>query len=93
MVLDVTGKKIIFLIDKGATKSVLISHTGPVSCKTCTVTGVDRKPHIGFFTGLLTCQSDSVSAYVAFIVPSCHPPLGRDLLGSPRAILQLGGPG
>ena len=30
VVLDVAGKKIIFLIDKGATKSVPISHTGPV---------------------------------------------------------------
>ena len=43
-----------------------ISHTGPLSCKSCTGTGVDRKPHIGFFTGPLTCQSEQHLTLHAF---------------------------
>ena len=41
VVRDVTGKKIIFLTDTGATYPVLISHAGPLSSKSCSVTGVD----------------------------------------------------
>ena len=37
VVLDMTGKKISFLIDRGATYPVLISHAGPLSSKSCTV--------------------------------------------------------
>ena len=55
MVLDVAGKKIIFLTDTGATYPVLISHAGPLSSKSCSVTGVDGKPHTRFFTGSFTC--------------------------------------
>lgn len=56
MILDVAGKKITFLTDTGATYPVLISHAGPLSSKSCSVTGVDGKPHTCFFMGSLTCQ-------------------------------------
>lgn len=36
--LDMTGKKIYFLINTGATYSVLISHVGPFPSKSCIVT-------------------------------------------------------
>ena len=93
MVLDTAGKKINFLSDTGATYSVLISHTGPPSSKSCTVTGVDGKPHTRYFTGPLTCQFEQCLISCAFLVgPECPIPLlGRDLLGSLGAILQLGG--
>ena len=89
-----TGKKIDFLIDMGANYSVLISHTGPLSSQSCTVTGVDRKPHTHYFTGLSLANFEQWLILHAFLVvpegPS--PLLGRYLLSSLRAILQLGGP-
>lgn len=56
VVLDVTDMKIDILIDMEATYSVLISNTGPLCSKSCTATGVDRKPGTHDFTGPLTCQ-------------------------------------
>ena len=78
----------------GATYSVLISHTGPPSSKSCTVTGVDGKPRTHYFTGPLTCQFEQwLISHAFLVVPECPTlPLKRDLLSSLRAILQLGGP-
>ena len=41
---NVAGRKIGFLMDMGATYSVLTSPSGPLPSKTCTVTAVDGKP-------------------------------------------------
>ena len=94
MVLNMAGKKINFLIDTGDTYSVLISHTGLLSSKSCTVTGVDRKPHTHYFSGPLTCQCEQRLISHSFsVVPECPTPLhGRDFLASLGAILQLGDP-
>ena len=54
-VLDMAAKKVNFLIDTEATYSVLIFHTGSLSSKSCTVTGVNGKSYT-HFTGHLTCQ-------------------------------------
>lgn len=84
MVLDVTGKKIIFLIDKGAAKSVLISHTGPVSSKSCTVTGVDRSSHIGFFLlGFSLASLGTVFELIWLLLSLAVTHHWVDLLGSP----------
>ena len=82
-------RKSAFLIDTGVTYSVLIFLTEPLSSKSCTVTGVDRKPHIHFFTGPLTCEfKECLISHVFLVVPECPTPLvGRDLLDSLRAIL------
>ena len=90
VVLDMTGKKISFLIDRRATYPVLISHAGPLSSKSCTVTSVDGKPHTHFFTGALTCQFDQrLTSHGFLVVPECPTP---PPLSSLRAILQFGGP-
>lgn len=41
MTLDVAGKQINFLVDTGATYSVLTDHVGPLTSKAYTITGVD----------------------------------------------------
>ena len=94
MVFDMADKKINLLVDTGATYSVLISHPGPLSSKSCTVTCVHRKPHTHYFTGPLTCQFEQQFILHAFlVVPEYPTPLmGKDLLRSLGAILQLGGP-
>ena len=72
MVLDVAGKKIKFLTDTGATNSVLIFHAGPLSSKSCTVTGVDGKLHTHYFTGPLTCLSEQrLISRASLVVPEC----------------------
>ena len=55
---------------------------------------VDGKPRTHCFTGPLTCQFEQRLISRAFlVVPECPTPLlGRDLLNSLRAMLQLGGP-
>ena len=66
----------VILIDRGATYPVLISHAGPLSSKSCTVTGVDGKTHACYFTGPLTCQFEQFLISHAFlVVPECPTPL------------------
>ena len=86
-------RRSIFLTDTGATYSVLISHAGPLSSESCTVTGVQGKPHPHYFTGPLTCQFEQrLISHTLLVVPECLTPLlARDLLGSLGATLQLGG--
>ena len=93
VVLVMAGKKINFLVDMGTTYSVLISHTGPPSSKSCAVTGVNGKPRSHYFTGPLTCQCEQqLISCASLVVPECPTPLlERDHLSSIRAILQLGG--
>ena len=80
VVLDMTGKKISFLINRGATYPVLISHAGPLSSKSCTVTGVDGKPRTHFFTGALTCQFDQrLTSHAFLVVPECPTPPPSEL--------------
>ena len=57
---DVAGKKMDFLMDTGATYSVLNSHSGPLSSKSCTGTRVDGKPPTCHFTGLSLDNLNSV---------------------------------
>ena len=86
-----TDTKIDFLTDMEATYSVLISHTGPLFSKNCTVTGVDRKPGAHDFTGPLTCQSEQRLILRDLpVVPQCPTPLlGKDLLSSLGVTLWL----
>ena len=54
MVPDMAGK-IDFLMDMGATYSVLSSHTGPLSSKSCTVTvSMENLPPVTSLSSLLT---------------------------------------
>ena len=48
--LDVVGKKINFLVDTGATYSVFISYTGPLSFSSINIMEVEEKSHTCFYT-------------------------------------------
>ena len=78
----------------GAIYSVLISRAGPLSSKSCAVTGVDGKPHTHYFTGSFTCQFEQwLISHAFLVVPEFPTPLlGRDFLSSLGAILWLGDP-
>ena len=52
VVLDMTDKKIDFLIDKGATYPVLIPHAELLSFKSCIVMDVEGKSRIIILLGL-----------------------------------------
>ena len=62
----------------------LISHVGPLSAKSCTVTVVSGKLCTHYFTGPLIGQLEQWLISHAFLaIPQCHTPiLGRDLLSS-----------
>ena len=90
---DMTGKKIDFLIDTGHTYTLLISHVGHFSSKSCTVTGVNGKPCTHYIIGRLTCQFEQcLISHVFLVVPQCPTSLlERAFLRSLGAILQLWG--
>lgn len=97
VVLNLAREKVdfyFFLTDRGTIYSVFISHVGPLSSKCYTVTTVNGKPLAHYFAGPLICQYDQQLISHTFpAVPQCPMPLlGRDLLSSLRAILQLGDP-
>lgn len=53
--MDVAGRSITFLLDTGATYSVLTSFSKPFSSRNCTVLGVTGKPISQYFTSPLCC--------------------------------------
>lgn len=87
--LDVAGKKINFLVDTGATYSVLNSYSGPLSSKSAKVMGVEGNLKAYFYTFPITCQFESqIFKHSFLIVPQCPIPLlGRDLLARMGTIL------
>ncbi|KAK1346531.1 hypothetical protein QTO34_000387 [Cnephaeus nilssonii] len=89
--LQVAGKQISFLIDTGATFSVLPSFSGPLSPSTISVMGIDGKSTCPLATGPLPCLLDNSPITHSFLVmPSCPVPLlGRDILTKLGATLQL----
>ena len=58
MQLDVAGRSENFLVDTGATYSVLISYSGPFSSQTCTIWGATGKATTKRFTRALFCCWD-----------------------------------
>ena len=80
--LQVAGKSISFLMDTGATYSVLPSFSGPSHPSTFTVMGIDSTPSTYRQTPLLSCCLDgSLFSHSFLIIPSCPVPLlGWDLL-------------
>ena len=80
--LSVAGKSISFLMDTGATYSVLPSFSGPSHPSNVTVMGIDGTPSTYRQTPPLSCRLDgSLFSHSFLIIPSCPVPLlGRDLL-------------
>lgn len=66
----------------GTTDSVLISHVGPLSSKSCAVTVVSGKLCTHYFTGPLTGQLEQwLISHTFLAIPQCPTLiLGRDLL-------------
>ena len=63
--LDVASKKIYFLVDTGATYSVLSSYTRPLSSNSINIMGIEEKSQTYFYTPPVTCQFESL------IIPQC----------------------
>ncbi|KAK1327574.1 hypothetical protein QTO34_013082 [Cnephaeus nilssonii] len=91
VMLKVAGKQISFLIDMGATFSVLPSFAGPLLPSTILVMGIDGKSTCPLATGPLPCLlDDSPITHLFLVMPSCPVPLlGQDILGKLGATLQL----
>ena len=80
MQLDVAGTSENFLVDTGATYSVLISYSGAFS-QTCTILGATGKTTTKRFTrALLCCWDEQIYSHQLLVFPECPTPLlGRDL--------------
>ena len=81
MQLDVAGRSENFLVDTGATYSVLISYSGAFFSQTCTILGATGKATTKRFTrALLCCWDGQIFSHQFLVVPECPTPLlGRDL--------------
>ena len=68
--LDVAGRSENFLVDTGATYSVLISYSGAFSSKTCTILGATGKATTKRFTrALLCCWDGQILPHSVLVVP------------------------
>ena len=92
MQLDVAGRSKNFLVDTGATYSVLIYCTGAFSFQTCTILGATGKATTKRFTqALLCCWDGQIFFHQFLVVPECPTPLmGRDILTKLGTTLGLG---
>ena len=79
---DVADKSENFLVDTGATYSVLTSYSRAFSSQTCTLLGATGKTITKRFTqGLLCCWYGQIFSHQFLVVPECPTPLlGRDIL-------------
>ena len=79
--LDVAGRSKNFLVDTGATYSVLTSYSGDFSSQTCTILGSTGKTITERFTGAFLCSWDAqIFPHQFLVVPECPTPfLGRHL--------------
>ena len=91
MQLDVAGRSENFLVDTGATYSVLIFYSGAFS-QTCTILGATGKATTRRFTQALVCCWDGQIFFHQFlVVPECPTPLmGRDILTKLETTLVMG---
>ena len=92
MQLDVAGRSENFLVDTGATYSVLISYSGAFFSQTCTILGATGKATTKRSTrALLCCWDGQIFSYQFLVVPECPTPLlGRDILSKLGTTLVMG---
>ena len=90
--LDVAGRSENFLVDTGATYSVLISYSGAFSSQICTILGATGKTTTKRFTrALLCCWDGQIFFHQFLVVPGCPTPLlGRDILAKLGTTLVMG---
>ena len=90
--LDVAGRSENFLVDTGATHSVLTSYSGAFSSQTCTILGATGKVTTKRFTqALLCCFDGQIFSHQFLVVPECPIALmGRDILTKLGTTLVMG---
>ena len=90
--LDVAGRSENFLVDTGATYSVLISYSRAFFSQTCTILGATGKATTKRFTrALLCCWDGQTFSHQFLVVPECPTPLlGRDILNKLGTTLVMG---
>ena len=92
MQLDVAGRSENFLVDMGATYSVLISYSRAFFSQTCTILCAIGKKTTKIFTQvLLCCWNGQIFSHRFLVVPECPTPLmGRDILTKLGTTLVMG---
>ena len=90
--LDMPGRSENFLVDTGATYSVLIFYSGAFSSQTCTILGAIEKTTTKRFTrALLCCWDGQIFSHQFLVVPECPTPLlGRDIFTKLGTTLVMG---
>ena len=90
--LDVTGRSENFLVDTGATYSVLTSYSRDFSSQTCTIWGATGKTITKRFTQALLCRWEGqIFSHQFLVVPEYSTPLlGRDILTKLGTTLVMG---
>ena len=74
--LDVAGRSENFLVDTGATYSVLTSYSGAFSSQACTIFGATGKTIMKIFTrARLCCCDGQIFSHQFLVVPECPIPL------------------
>ena len=81
-----------FLVDTGATYSVLISYSGAFSSQSCTILGATGKATTKRFTqALLCCWDGQIFSHQFLVVPECPTPLlGRNIFIKLGTTLEIG---
>ena len=89
---DVAGRSENFLVNTGATYSVLTSYSGGFSSQTCTILGATGKTTTKRFTqALLCCWDGQIFSYQFLVFLECPAPLmGRDILTKLGTTLVMG---
>ena len=92
MQLHVAGRPKNFLVNTGATYSVLPSYSGAFSSQICTIWGATGKTVTKRFTqALLCCWERQIFSHQFLVVPECPTPLlGRDILTKLETTLVMG---
>ena len=90
--LDVAGRSENFLVDTGATYSILTSYSRALSFQTCTILGATGETITKRFTqALLCCWDGQIVSHQFLVVPECPTPLlGRDILTKLGTTLVMG---
>ena len=90
--LDVADRSENFLVDTGATYSVLTSYSGASSSQNCTILSATGKTITERFTqALLSCWDGQIFSHQFMVVPECPTPLlGRDTLTKLGTTLVMG---
>ena len=92
MHLGVAGRSENFLVDTGATYSVLTSYFGAFSSQTCTIFGCYKKNnYYKIHQTLFYCWDGQIFSHQFLVVPKCPTPLlGTDILTKLGATLVMG---